>query len=99
MRIKSKKTELEFTVTEEDWNAITERGDARKYIVLSKATKTAPPVNEDVADVKQIMRSASTAMKEERYEDAKSLYLEAKEIKETPLVLKKLAELDKLMSV
>ena len=97
MRIKNKKTSLEYEVTPEEWELITARGDSRKYTILSHGAPL-PADNPEVADYKALMRKADTAFKEERFHDAQSLYVEAQQIKDSKLIQKKLSELEKILS-
>lgn len=99
MRIKNKTTGLEYEVTAADWDIIASRGDARKYTVLS-TTGPLPEhdFDQEATDFKSLVRKANAAFTEERYEDAKSLFLEAQDIKTTKLIERKLKEIEEKFS-
>jgi len=46
MRVRSKKTTLEFEITPQEWEQMKGRGDATKYVILSKDSARKPKPEE-----------------------------------------------------
>lgn len=94
MKIRSKKTKLEHTVTAEGWEAIKGRGDAPKYIIVANDTKSEKqPEDTHKADYNRIVKDANRKMAKKDYDGAKKLYEQAAAINKTDLITEKLAEI------
>lgn len=99
MLIRSKLTKLEHTVTPEQWAKIKSRGQAGKYVVVSKSTEQ-PTAPKDVqgASYEDSLKAAMILYKEEKWEEAKVAFEDVRRIKNTRIVRDKLEEIGKKLA-
>lgn len=82
MKIKSKLTGKEQTVSGKDWDIILGRGDGNKYTVIDKSETEAPAAPADLPkNYKRTVQAGDKALKEGRLVDALESYVAANEIK------------------
>lgn len=95
MKIRSKLTKLEHSVTVEEWGKIKARGDASKYVIISTDEQENPvPTEAEKADYNNIVKDATKLFRAKKYEEAKVLYERAAAIKPTALITEKLQEIE-----
>lgn len=83
MLIRSKHTNLEHTVTAEEWEQIKKDGKSGKYTVVNSgdAASTDPPEEVANSNYIKLIEDGKKAYKEKRYAEAKELYTQAGEVK------------------
>ena len=101
MKIKSKLTKLEQTVTPEDWAKMLARGAGGKFDIISKddePPETNVPLESQKADYSGILKKANKAFKDKQWPAAKESFEAAKAIKETEYITGKLSEIEKILT-
>jgi hypothetical protein len=95
MIIQNIATKQNYDVTAETWSKIVADGKAVRYKIVQAADEVKTPEGVAASDFEAIVRTGKSFFDAGKLVEAKTEFEKAKAIRETPAVIRKLAEIEK----